>query len=67
MLLSLRSNPQTMSPYIQKSDGCKGISLEVYLVTWVGSHLRAVVSPIAFSLSPVFPSVTIRVNPLNIL
>ena len=48
-------------------DRCKGISLEVCLVTWVGSHLRAVVSPIAFSLSPVFPSVTIHVNPLNLL
>ena len=46
---------------------CKGISLEVCLVMWVGSHLRAVVSLIAFSLSPVFPSVTYCVIPLNLL
>jgi len=32
MLLSLRSNPQTMSPYIQKSDGlCT--STDHYLIT----------------------------------
>jgi len=32
MLLSLRSNPQTMSPYIQKSDGlCT--SIDYHLIT----------------------------------
>jgi len=30
---------------------CKGTTLGSGLVTWVGSHLRAVVSPIAFPLS----------------
>ena len=42
-------------------------SLEVCLVTWVGSHLRAVVSLIAFSLSSVFPSMTYCVISLNLL
>jgi len=46
---------------------CKGISLEVCLVTWVGSHLRAIVSLIAFSLSPIFPSVTYCVIPVKLL
>ena len=32
MLLSLRSNPQTMSPYIQKSDGLY-TSIDHYLIT----------------------------------
>jgi len=45
----------------------KGITLEVCLVTWVGSHLRAIVLPIAFSLSPIFPSVTYCVIPLKLL
>ena len=30
---------------------CKGTTLGLGLVTWVGSHLRAIVSPIAFPLS----------------
>jgi len=51
----------------EKSMQCKGISLEVCLVMWVGSHLRAVVSPIAFSLSPIFPSVTYCVIPVKLL
>ena len=34
---------------------CKGILLEVCLVMWVGSYLRAVILLIAFSLSPSFP------------
>ena len=46
---------------------CKGITLEVCLVTWVGSHLRAVTLPIAFSLSPIFPSATYCVIPLKLL
>jgi len=46
---------------------CKGILLEVCLVTWVGSHLRAVILPITFSLSPIFPSVSYRVMPLVLI
>jgi len=34
---------------------CKGISLELCLVTWVGSYLRADILPITFLLSPSFP------------
>ena len=51
----------------QVPGSCKGITLEVCLVMWVGSHLRAVVLPIAFSLSPIFPSVTYCVIPLNLI
>jgi len=46
---------------------CKGISLEVCLVTWVGSHLRAAISLIAFSLSPTFPSVSYCVISLYLI
>jgi len=46
---------------------CKGITLEVCLVTWVGSHLRADILPSAFSLSPVFSSVTYCVIPVKLL
>jgi len=46
---------------------CKGITLDMCLVTWVGSHLRAVILPIALSLPPIFPSVTYCVIPLKLL
>ena len=34
---------------------CKGTTLGQCLVTWVGSHLRAAISPIAFLYLPCFP------------
>jgi len=46
---------------------CKGITLEVCLVMWVGSYLRAVILPTALSLSPIFPFVTYYVIPLKLL
>ena len=46
---------------------CKGITLEVCLVTWVGSYLRAVILPTALLLSPIFPFVTYYVIPLKLL
>jgi len=55
------------SIYFYIIDKCKGITLEVCLVTWVGSHLRAIILLIAFSLSPVFPSITYCVIPLKLL
>jgi len=46
---------------------CKGITLEVCLVMWVGSYLRAVILPTALSLSPIFPFVTYYVISLKLL
>jgi len=61
----LHERVQVFIPFEQTN--CKGISLELCLVTWIGFYLRAVVPLIIFSLSPVFPSVTYCVNPLNLL
>ena len=40
-------------------DGCKGTTLGQCLVMWVGSHLRAAISPIAFPCLSYFPFCTI--------
>jgi len=46
---------------------CKGTTLGLGLVTWVGSHLRAVVSPIAFPLSVFLLFCDILCEPLNLI
>ena len=58
------------SPWLPKNGmqgHYKGIILEVCLVMWVDSHLSAVIPPIAFSLSPIFPSVSYCVMPLVLI
>ena len=49
------------------ASGCKGITLEVCLVTWVGSHLRAVILPSAFSLSTFLLFCVILCEPVNLI
>jgi len=46
---------------------CKGTTLGLGLVTWVGSYLRAVVSPIAFPLSAFLLFCVIPCEPLNLI
>jgi len=46
---------------------CKGTTLGLGLVTWVGSHLRAVVSPIAFPLSASLLFCVILCEPIHLI
>ena len=46
---------------------CKGTTLGLGLVTWVGSHLRAVVSLIAFPLSAFLLFCVILCEPVNLI
>jgi len=46
---------------------CKGTTLGLSLVTWVGSHLRAVVSPIAIPLSALLLFCVILCEPVNLI
>ena len=43
------------SSFLLKTTLCKGTTLRQCLVTWVGSHLRAAISLIAFLCLPYFP------------
>ena len=46
---------------------CKRTTLELGLVTWVGSHLRAVISLIAFPLSAFLLFCVILCEPINLI
>jgi len=64
LFILLRMSLEQLS---QKVTYCKGTTLGLGLVTWVGSHLRAVVSLIVFPLSVFLLFCDILCEPLNLI